>query len=100
KCVMVVGGDGRDLGVRHSDFRVERGELQMLLVFLRAIVSARKREDQRVIALQFAEPALCICVVGQLVVRENPSGHDVRAHGWTPSIGSLWVSLTLVAMRN
>jgi hypothetical protein len=82
--VVVVGGDRGDLGVRHRDLRVERSELQMLLVLLRAIVAACEREDQRVVALEFTELALFVRVIGQLVVGENASGHDVRAHGWTP----------------
>ena len=49
--MVIVGGDRGDLSVRHRDLRVERGEFQMLLVLLWAIVAARKREDQRIIAL-------------------------------------------------
>ena len=47
---MVVGGDRDNLSVRNGDLRVERGEFQMLLVLLWAVVAARKREDQRVVA--------------------------------------------------
>ena len=54
---MVVGGDRDDLGVRHGDLRIERGELQMLLVLLWTVVAAREREDQRIVALQLAELA-------------------------------------------
>jgi hypothetical protein len=39
------GGNRGDLGVRHCDLRVERGEFQMLQVLIGAIVAARKRED-------------------------------------------------------
>ena len=49
--MVIVGGDRRDLCVRHRDLRVERGEFQMLLVLLWAIMAARKREDQRILAL-------------------------------------------------
>ena len=49
--MMVIGGDRGDLGVGHRDLGVERGEFQMLLVLLRAVVAARKRQDQRIIAL-------------------------------------------------
>ena len=83
--VVVVGRDRGDLGVRHGDLRVERGELQMLLVLLRAVVAAREREDQRVVALQLAEPAWRARVIGQLVVGKGASGRDVSAHGWSPS---------------
>ena len=48
--MVIVGGDRRDLSVRDSDLRVERGEFQMLLVLLWAIVAARKGEDQRIVA--------------------------------------------------
>ena len=37
--VVVVGRDRGDLGVRHRDLRVERCELQMLLVLLGAVVA-------------------------------------------------------------
>src|SRR5256885_13111424 len=81
---MVVGRDRGDPGVRHGDLRVERGELQMLLVLLRAVVAAREREDQRVVALQLAEPAWRARVIGQLVVGKAAAGRDVRTHGSSP----------------
>jgi hypothetical protein len=62
---VVVGGDRSDLGVRDGDLRVERGKFQMLLVLLRAIVAAREREDERVIALQIAQPARCAAMIGR-----------------------------------
>ena len=77
---MVVGRDRSDLGVRHGDLGVERGELQMLLVLLRAVVAPREREDQRVVALQLAEPARRVRVIGQLVIGKRGSGHHVRSH--------------------
>ena len=49
--VVVVRRDRGDLRVGDGDLRIERGELQMLLVLLRALVAAREREDQRVVAL-------------------------------------------------
>src|ERR1700687_2734058 len=82
--MVIVGGDRGDLSVRHRDLRVERGEFQMLLMFLRAIVAAREGEDQRIIALEFAEFTQCARVIGQFVVGEDTSGRDIRAHGWTP----------------
>jgi hypothetical protein len=39
--VVVVGGDCHDLGVADCNLRIERGEIQVLLVLLRAIVAAR-----------------------------------------------------------
>ena len=66
--MVLVGRDRGDLGVRHSDLRVERGEFQMLLVFLWAVVAARERENQRVVALELAESAYCTRVIGQFVV--------------------------------
>jgi len=50
--MVIVGGDRSDLGVLHRDLRVERGQLQGLLVLFRAIVAARKRENKRISALQ------------------------------------------------
>ena len=41
--VVVIGRDRGDLGVRHSDLRLKRGKLQMLLVFFRAVMAAGKR---------------------------------------------------------
>ena len=55
--VMGVGRDRDDLRVGHRDLRVESGELQVLLVLLRAVVAAREREDQGIVALQLAEPS-------------------------------------------
>ena len=56
----------------------------MLLVLLRAVVAAREREDEGVVALQLAEPARDILVIGQLVVGEGGAGNDVGAHGIGP----------------
>src|ERR1700689_3864560 len=78
--MMIVGGDRGDLRVRHRNPRVERGELQMLLVLLWAIVAARQREDQWIVALQLAELARGARVIGQFVVGENASGNDIRTH--------------------
>ena len=75
KSMVVIGGDGGNLGVGHGDFRIKRGKLQMLLVFFRAVVAARQRQDQWIIALQFAQPARCAGVIGQLIVGNNVSGY-------------------------
>src|SRR5271170_3925141 len=82
--VVVIGGDGGNLGVCHSNLRIERGKLQMLLVFFRAVVAARERQYQRIIALEFAEPARCAGMIGQLIVGKNFSGYEVMAHDWIP----------------
>src|SRR5215471_7544338 len=89
-CVVVVCGNGCDLGIRNHDFRIERGKFQMLLVFLWAVVAAREREDQRVVALQFTQPAQTVAVIGQFVVRKYASGDNIRTHAWTPSLGFVW----------
>ena len=52
---MVVGRDRDDLGVGDSDLRLERRQLEVLLMLFRAVVAAREREDQGVVALEFAE---------------------------------------------
>ena len=56
----------------------------MLLVLLRAVVAAREREDQGVVALQLAELARHFRVIGQLVVGNDAAGNDVRAHSIEP----------------
>ena len=53
--VVLVGRDRDDPGVGHRDLRLERRQLQVLLVLLRAVVTAGEREDHRVVALQLAE---------------------------------------------
>ena len=62
--VVVVGGDRGNLGVCHSNLRIKCGKIQVLLVFLRAVVAARKRQDQGIIALEFAEFARYARVIG------------------------------------
>ena len=49
----------------------------MLLVFLRAVVVPREGQDQRIVALEFAE-SRCARVIGQLIVRKNVSGYEGR----------------------
>ena len=61
---MGIGRDRDDPGVGHGDLWIERGELEVLLVLLRAIVAASEREDQGIIALQLAEPPRDIGVIG------------------------------------
>jgi hypothetical protein len=56
----------------------------MLLMLLGAIMAAREREDERIIALELAEFARCARVIGQFVVGEYASGHDIRTHNWIP----------------
>src|SRR4051812_29303315 len=84
---MGVGGDRGDLRVGHGNLGIEGGELEVLLVLLGAVVAAREREDQRIVALELAEPARRSRVIGQLVVREHAAGCDVGAHQST-SAGS------------
>lgn len=55
--VVIVSSDRRDLRVGHGDFRVEPGELQMLLVLLWAVMAASQRQNQRIVTLQFTELA-------------------------------------------
>ena len=81
--VMVIGSDGDDLGVGNGDLRVIRGELQMLLVLLRAVIAPRQREDQRVVALELAQPSHRVGVIRQSVVREGSARSDIRTHGMT-----------------
>ena len=78
--VMGVGRDGGDLRVGHRDLGVVRGELEVLLVLLGAVVPAREREDQRVVALDLAELSTSVLVIGQLVVGEGAAGDDVATH--------------------
>src|SRR5581483_2041114 len=90
---MLIGGDGDNLRVRHGDLRIKRGQLQMLLVFFRAVMAARKRQDEGIVTLKFAKAAQCARVIGQLKVRKNGSRYEVRTHGWTPSSVSGRLSL-------
>ena len=77
KRVVIVGGDGDDLGVRHGDLWIEQGQFQMLLMFLGAIVAAGEGEDKWVIALQTAELAYRARVVGQFVIGKIASRDNV-----------------------
>ena len=79
--VVLVGGDGGHLGVGHRDLRLERRQLEVLLVLLRAVVAAGEREDQRIAALEFTQRADGVGVVGQRVVGEGAAGDDVGTHG-------------------
>jgi hypothetical protein len=88
QCVVLVGGDRDDLRVRDRDLRLERGQVEVLLVFLGTEVAAGEREDQRVAALQLAERADGAGVVGQRVVREHAAGDDVRTHEVSTGAGS------------
>ena len=78
---MGVGRDRGDLRVGDCDLGVVGGELEVLLVLLWAVVPAREREDQGVLALDLAELSSNALVIGQLVVGEGAAGGDVAAHG-------------------
>jgi hypothetical protein len=69
------------VGVSHGDLGIGGGELEVLLVLLGAVVAAREREDEGIVALELTQPAGDVRVVGQLVVRERAAGEDVGAHG-------------------
>jgi hypothetical protein len=64
----------------HRNLRIKRGKIQMLLVFFRAVMTARKRQDQGIVALEFTEPARCARVIGQIIVGKNVSSYKVIAH--------------------
>ena len=61
----------------------------MLLVLLRAVVAARERQDHRVLALELAEPAGDVLVVGQFVVGERAARDNVSAHSAVLSAGCI-----------
>jgi hypothetical protein len=44
-----------DLGVADRKLRVRCGQLEVLLMLLRAVVATREREDHRVVTLELAE---------------------------------------------
>src|SRR5437667_2991355 len=99
---MVVGRDRRDLRVGHRDLRVERGELQVLLVFLGAVMTSSEGEDHRVLALQLAQLSHGVRVVRQLVVGKHCAGNDVWSHDslytWARSrVPSMWSVAFLAA---
>src|SRR4051812_22295883 len=91
---MVVGRNGGDLRMRYGDLRIEGGELEMLLMFLRTVVAASEGENQRVLALQLAEPARRRRVVGQLVVGKHRPGDHVGSH---QRVLSTWSAASLAA---
>ena len=49
--VMLVGSDRGDPGVGHGDLRIERGELEVLLVLVQPVAAALQRPDQSIVAL-------------------------------------------------
>ena len=77
---MVVGRDRHDLRVGDRDLGLEGREFEVLLVLLRAVVATRQGEDHRVVPLQLAQGADGLGVIGERVVGEHASGHDVGAH--------------------
>jgi hypothetical protein len=84
--VTIVGRDGDDPGVRDVDLRMKRCQLQMLLMLLRTLVPTGERQDERVVALELAQPPVRAGVVEQLVIGEDSTGDDVGTHV-TPSVG-------------
>src|SRR5262245_2339485 len=79
-CVMVVGRDRRDLRVGHRDFRVERSELQVLLVFLGTVMTSSQGEYHRILTLDLAQLSDRLRVVRQLVVGKHRTRNDVGSH--------------------
>jgi hypothetical protein len=75
--VVLVGRDRDDLRVRHRQLGLERRQLQVLLVLLRAVVPAGEREDHRVVTLELAERARHVGVIRQFIVGERGTGCDV-----------------------
>jgi hypothetical protein len=88
--VVGVGRDGGNLRVGHGDLGVVGGELEVLLVLLGAVVPAGEGEDQGVLALNLAEPARKVLVIGQFVVVEGAAGGDVAAHDPLRSMAEEW----------
>jgi hypothetical protein len=74
---MVIGRDRRDPRVGDVDLRIERGELEVLLMLLGAVVPAREREDHGIVALELAQAPWNPFVIGQRVVRELAARGDV-----------------------
>jgi hypothetical protein len=62
--VVLVGRDRDDLCVGDGDLGIVRGELQVLLVFLRSVVAPREQQDHRIVALQLTEPPPHARVIG------------------------------------
>ena len=95
---MVIGGDRDNLGVCHSDLRIERRKIQMLLMFFRAVVAARKRQDQGIATLEFAEPTLRTCMVGQLKIGKYISCNQIVRHRSNPLKDTAELTLQLVGI--
>jgi hypothetical protein len=77
---MRVGRDGGQPRAAHTDLRLDRSELKVLMVLLRAVVTARERQDQWVVALDLAQPSDDAILIGELVIRERRTGADVGTH--------------------
>jgi hypothetical protein len=77
---VVVGGDRDDLRVRHRELLLERGQIEVLLMLLRAVMAAHEGKDHRITALQFAQRDLGAGVIGQHVIGEDTAGDYVGAH--------------------
>jgi hypothetical protein len=75
---------GADLCVGNPNLHLERRQLEVLLVFLRAAVTSGQGEDLRVTTLQFAESMQGAFVVRQGVVGKATTWDDVRSQAMTP----------------
>ena len=77
---MVISGNGDNLGIGDSGFRIVRCELQVLLVFLRTVIASRQRKDHRIVTLELTECANDVGVIRQRVVGEHATWSDVGSH--------------------
>jgi hypothetical protein len=82
----VVRRDRHDAGVGDGELGLQRRELEVLLLVLRAVVPASEHQDERVVALKLAQPASLPRVVRQLVVGGAAPGDHVGAHGVVLSV--------------
>jgi len=96
---VVVGGDRRDLGVSHGppSGRTRRSS-NVAGAPLGAIVGPRREgEDERIFALELAQPAQCAGVIRQFRSREKRLRAPMSdALAGLLRLGSTWVSLTMV----
>jgi hypothetical protein len=97
--VMVVGRDRGYLRVSNGDLRIERRQLEVLLVLLRAVVAAREGENQRIVTLNLAELPGHLLVIRQLVVGECGARLDVITHDELPSSSLFSRRRTVVRRR-
>jgi len=82
----VVRRDGHQTAVADLHLAMKLQEPFVLPPVFRTVAAAGEHQHQGVASLQLREGAAHAALVRELVVGKGGSGHDVRAHGRTPSL--------------